>query len=213
MKPGDQTFTIGIGGATGAGKSSLATQLMKQLDLPIYHLCTDRYLRDFTNLPKTTTGLPEMDQPESFHLNELAGHIRQLQRGEVTYLPIYDHHTHQRSPMSEGVNAPKVLIVEGIMALVDSALRDLYHLKIAVETDARIRMIRRVQTDVNERELFLDQIKRRLVESVIPAEEAWVLPANQFADIRVTGSQSFAPIIEELRDHLTAFFGQATVPE
>ncbi|MCF7800984.1 MAG: hypothetical protein K9N34_03085 [Candidatus Marinimicrobia bacterium] len=205
-----QAFTIGIGGGTGAGKSSLAAQLLKQLHFSAYHLCTDRYLRNMDDLPKTATGLPEMDCPESFHLDELRQHIQQLQRGETTYLPIYDHHTHQRSPMSEGVDAPQVLIVEGIMALVDASLRGLFNLKIAVDTDARVRMIRRFETDLNDRELTTIQIKRRLVESVIRAEEQLILPANHFADMTVDGHQNFQSIINQLQDHLTAFFSTGT---
>lgn len=201
-----QAFTIGIGGGTGAGKSSLATQLLKQLHFSAYHLCTDRYLRNMDDLPKTTTGLPEMDRPESFHLNELCQHIQQLKRGETAYLPIYDHHAHQRSPMAEGVDAPDVLIVEGIIALVDASLRSLFDLTLAVDTDARVRMIRRFEIDLNDRELTTIQIKRRLVESVIPAEKQLILPANHFADIAVDGHQSFQPIINQLQNHLAAYF-------
>lgn len=207
-----QVFTIGIGGPTGAGKSALATQLVKQLTLSAYHLCTDRYLRDLKDLPKTATGLPEMDRPESFHLDELRQHILQLQEGRTSYLPIYDHHTHQRSPMAEGVDAPKILIVEGIMALVAASLRGLYHLKIAVETDARVRMVRRFEIDLNDRELTMDRIRRRLVESVIPAEEQLVLPASRFADITVSGDSPYEPVIRQIHQHLTAFFGAETTP-
>lgn len=201
-----QVFTIGIGGGTGAGKSTLAAQLSKRLNLTVYHLCTDRYLRDLDDLPKTATGLPEMDHPGSFHLDELCQHLEQLQRGETAYLPIYDRQTHQRSPMAEGVDAPRVLIVEGIMALVDASLRRLYQLKLAVETDPRIRMVRRFETDLNDRGLTFHHIKQRLVESVIPNEEHVILPANDFSDIKVDGSQNFQPVIQHLYHHLAAIF-------
>jgi len=200
-------FIIGIGGGTGAGKSFLADQLQKELSLSVYHLCTDRYLRDLAELPQNANGLAEMDTPAAYHLDELMEHIDALSAGEPTYLPIYDRQAHQRSPISEGVQPPQVLIVEGIIALVSEKLRTRFNLKIAVETDARIRMIRRMETDLSERRLKLETIKKRLLGSVIPADETHILPANDFADIRVDGNGDIQVITNQLKTHLAAQFG------
>lgn len=206
-------FTIGIGGGTGAGKSFLADQLQKQLNLPTYHLCTDRYLRDWDDLPQTATGLKEMDLPTSFFIDELIEHIDALRNGEPTYLPIYDWQTHQRSPMAEGVEPPVVLIVDGIIALVDEKLRSRFDLKLAVETDSRVRMVRRIETDLNERHLNMEAIKTRLLSSVIPADLAIILPANDFADIKIDGQADFQNIIAHIKGHLAARFSGKTHQE
>lgn len=200
-------FTIGIGGGTGAGKSFLADQLQKQLGLSAYHLCTDRYLRDLETLPQNANGLAELDSPASYHISELIEHIDSLRAGEITYLPIYDRHVHQRSPISEGVQPPQVLIVEGIIALVSEKLRSRFDLKIAVDTDARIRMVRRMETDLCERQLKLEMIKKRLLGCVIPADQNIILPANDFADIRIDGAGDFQALTDQLKTHLAARFG------
>ena len=209
--PNSKIFTIGIGGGTGAGKSTLADQISKALSLTTYHLCTDRYLRDWNDLPQSAAGLPEMDSPASYFLDELIRHIDELKDGETTYLPIYDWQVHQRSPMAEGVDAPQVLIVEGIIALIDESLRKRYDLKLAVDADPRLRMVRRIESDLSERNLKMDQIKERLLGSVIPADRDIILRANIFADISIDGSQGYEQIIDQIRPHLEARFERSVV--
>ena len=200
-------FTIGIGGGSGAGKSTLAEQLVKALGHSAYHLCTDRYLLDWHDLPQVSDGSRNMETPTAYAVDELIRQIKDIQQGEPTYLPIYDWQQHQRSPMSEGVAEIQVLIVEGIIALTDTTLRACFDLKLAVETDARIRMVRRIEHDLTVRQLEIDQIKTRLLGTVIPQDRDLILPANQYADLRVDGTRDFTPVITQINNHLAAYFG------
>jgi len=179
-------FIIGIGGGTGAGKSTLARRLASvYADLGTVILDQDSYYRDQSHLTFEQRILTNYDQPSALDEDLLRRQVRQLAAGEPIRKPRYCFVTHTRLPETDNVQPASIVILEGLMALCDEHLRALMGLKIFVDADADVRLMRRLVRDVHERGRTLDSTVVQYRDSIRPMHRQHVEPTRAFADLVV----------------------------
>mgnify|MGYP001047750963 CR=1 FL=1 len=175
---------IGIAGGTGSGKTTLAKGLCDQLGtnsaVLIPHDCYYRHLPD---IPFKERSHLNYDHPDAFETDLLVTHLRQLRAGQPIELPSYDFTTYLRTAQTTNIQPKQVVIVEGILVLAEASLRDLFDIKVYVDTDADVRVLRRMLRDIAERGRTLDSVCRQYLETVKPMHDAFVEPSKRYADI------------------------------
>jgi len=180
----DKPLLIGICGGTGSGKTTVAKSIFKSFpEKNIAIIEQDSYYKDQGHLTMEQRVLTNYDHPLSFDTELLLIHLKALLAGEAIQKPIYDFSIHTRSNLSIEVQPRDIIILEGIMILEDERLRDLMDLKIFVDTDADIRIIRRIKRDMEERKRTLDSVIKQYIQTVKPAHEQFIEPYKKFADL------------------------------
>lgn len=175
---------IGICGGTGSGKSTVAREIYQSLsETEIAIIQQDAYYEDQTHLAIDERCKTDYDHPFAFDTDLLIEHIRQLTEGHTIQRPIYDFSIHNRSDETITITPRNIIILEGIMILEDQRLRDLMDIKIFVDTDADLRIIRRIVRDINERGRTLDSVIDQYIATVKPAHEQFIEPYKKYADI------------------------------
>ena len=153
------TMVVGIGGGTGSGKTTLADLIRKRMGMgSIAFLAHDAYYRDQKHLTPEERAKVNYDHPDSLETDLMVRHIQQLLRGQAIEMPVYDFSTHSRKTETVHVSPKPVILVEGILIFVEKELRDLFDMKIFVDTDADIRLIRRLLRDIQERGRTLQSV-------------------------------------------------------
>ena len=151
------------------------------------------------------------DHPDAFDTQLLYEHIRALKDGRAVQMPVYDYTVHNRSDETVGVNPAPVIVLEGIMIFAERRLCDLMDIKVFVDTDADVRILRRIIRDVNQRGRSLDSVIDQYLTTVKPMHEQFVEPSKRRADIiiPVGGENNVAldMLIERVRKHLSAMSG------
>ncbi len=177
-------IVIGVSGGTGSGKSTVAQAIFKSLpDENILILEQDAYYRDQSNLSFEERVKTNYDHPLAFDTDLLIEHIKLLCNHEPIQKPIYNFSKHNRESESILVQPREIIILEGIMILEDERLRDLMDIKIFVDTDADVRIIRRITRDINERGRTLESVIDQYLTTVKPAHEQFIEPMKKYADI------------------------------
>jgi len=177
-------LTIGIGGGSGSGKSTVVAQLTQAVGLHnVAFLPHDEYYREYPGLSVEELSARNWDDPNVLETELLITHLRSLIDGQAIERPHYDFATYARKPEKIRVEPRPVIIVEGIMILVEPALRDLLDIKVYVDTDADIRFIRRLKRDVEERGRVVNSIVEQYKRTVRPMHLAFVEPSKRYADI------------------------------
>lgn len=192
MKP----LIIGIAGGTGSGKTTVARKIANALpDASVAFLDMDGYYRDFAHLPMGERRKINWDHPETFDLELFASHLERLARGEPVEKPVYDFSTHVRSPRTERITSADVVVVDGILLFVDERVRALFDVKVFVDADPDIRLVRRIQRDMSERDRPLEEILQQYLTTVRPMHQQFVEPGKRYADIIVPrGGQNVVAI-------------------
>lgn len=177
---------IGIAGGSGSGKTTFAKKLINKVETPItlFHM-DSYYLPDQPERHFTKSGKPNFDHPEAFDWELLRTHLTQLKRGEDIECPVYDFKTSARTGEKEVIKASGVVIFEGIFALFDSEIRDMFDIQVFLHVDSDIRFTRRLNRDVQERGRSLDSIIDQYYETVRPMHQKFLEPQKQFADFIV----------------------------
>jgi uridine kinase len=207
---GDGTrLVVGIAGGSGSGKTTIARSIVRALPAGSAVLLEhDGYYRDNSDLPLEERAKVNYDHPESLETDLLIEHIRSLRQGLAVEKPIYDYVTHSRSKESVHVDPVPVVIVEGILIFTRRDLCDAFDIKIFVDTDADMRVLRRLQRDIEERGRSLDSIIRQYYATVRPMHLEFVEPSKRWADVIIPegGHNAIALdlIIEKLRRFLEA---------
>ncbi len=200
------TMVIGIAGGTGSGKTTLTEKLKDRFGDNVSVLYHDNYYKSHSDLPYEERCKLNYDHPEAFDTDLFVRDLEALRRGEVIYGPTYDYTIHDRSERKVEVKPTRVVIVEGILIFENKALRDLMDIKIFVDTDADVRILRRLVRDVNERGRTLDSVVSQYLNTVKPMHEAFVEPSKKYADVIVPmgGHNAVAldMIIERIRRHV-----------
>lgn len=186
----ERIYLIGIAGGTGSGKSTFTNRLKESLGDDITVIYHDNYYRCQDELTFEERKLTNYDHPESFETELLVEHIQQLKGGKSIECPVYDYTQHNRSDKTVTIFPSKVIIIEGILALYDERLRDLYDMKIFVEADADERILRRVIRDTKERGRDLDGIVKQYLTTVKPMHYMYVEPTKSMADLVINSGMN-----------------------
>ena len=182
MKP----FIVGVAGGSGSGKSTVARNLAQALHAEsVAFIDMDAYYRNFEHLPIAERRKINWDHPESFDWELLVGQLSRLASGEAIEKPVYDFVSHARSTQTVIVPATRVVVIDGILLFSDPRVRDLCDVKVFVDADADIRLIRRIRRDMNKRGRPLDEILDQYVNTVHPMHLQFVEPTKRYADIIV----------------------------
>ncbi|REJ81871.1 MAG: uridine kinase [Acidobacteria bacterium] len=178
--------TIGVAGGSGSGKTSVAQALLERVGRDrIAFLVQDAYYRDVEwRSPEQLAG-HNFDHPDSVEIELLVEHLRQLRSGGEIEVPVYDFVRHRRSARTRKVEARPVVLVEGILLFVDSDLRRELDFKIYVDTDADVRLMRRLRRDVAERGRSVEDVLRQYDRTVRPMHLEFIEPSKRYADIIV----------------------------
>ncbi len=174
---------IGIAGGSGSGKSTITRILSEKFGNEVTVIKHDDYYKAHHSLTYDERARLNYDCPEAFDTYLLVEHLRSLRLGREVEAPVYDYTIHDRSDETQIILPTRVIIIDGILVLADKELRDMMDIKIFVDTDADIRILRRIKRDVNKRQRTLESVISQYVETVKPMHEAFVEPSKKFADI------------------------------
>lgn len=201
------TIIIGIAGGTGSGKTTLTEKLKKEFGEDVSVLYHDNYYRSHSEMPYEERTKLNYDHPDAFETELMIRDIEALRRGEAVHCPVYDYTIHDRSGDTVEVRPTKVIIVEGILIFENRALRELMDIKIFVDTDADVRILRRIMRDVKKRGRSLDSVVSQYLTTVKPMHEQFVEPSKRYADIVVLeGGHNLVAldmIIQRIRGHVS----------
>ena len=201
------TMIIGIAGGTGSGKTTLTRKLMETFGDDVSVVYHDNYYKRHVGMTYEERAALNYDHPDSFDTDLMVADLKKLAAGEVIHCPVYDYAIHNRSDRTVEVRPTRVVIVEGILIFENKALRDLMDIKIFVDTDADVRILRRILRDVKERDRSLDSVISQYLTTVKPMHEQFVQPSRQYADIVVLdGGYNLVAldmITERIRSHIT----------
>jgi len=177
-------LVIGIAGGSGSGKTTVAQAILHRVGPErISFLQHDAYYKDLSGLPPAQRAEVNFDHPNSLENDLLVQHIQQLKRGNTVEVPIYDFSIHARTKQTFSVQSRSVVLVEGILIFAEAALRELFDIKIFVDTDADIRFIRRLQRDITERGRTVDSVIKQYLTTVRPMHLEFVEPSKRYADV------------------------------
>ncbi len=202
------TMIIGIAGGTGSGKTTLTERLKAEFQGDVSVLYHDNYYKSHSDMTYEERAKLNYDHPDAFETERMIADLQALRRGETVLCPVYDYTIHDRSPETLEVRPTKVILVEGILIFENKALRDLMDIKIFVDTDADVRILRRIMRDVKKRGRSLDSVVQQYLTTVKPMHEQFVEPSKRYADIVVPeGGRNLVAldmIIQRIRSHVSA---------
>lgn len=181
----NDVLVIGIAGGTGSGKTTLMKRLIEKFEDEVTVLSHDNYYKRHDDLSYEQRCLLNYDEPAAFDTSLMVYHLEELRRGHPIACPVYDFTVHNRSDQTIHVVPKKVIIVEGILIFENEALRNLMDIRIYVDTDADVRLCRRIKRDVNKRGRTLESVLTQYQETVKPMHEQYVEPSKKYADIVV----------------------------
>jgi uridine kinase len=177
---------LGIAGGSGSGKSTIARSILAALPKGTGVLLEqDHYYKRQGHLPFEERERKNYDHPDALELDLLARHLDALRNGETIERPTYDFAQHDRAATGLTITPTQIVVVEGILVLADEELRKRFDVKLFVDTDADIRLMRRIRRDLEQRGRTFAQIRKQYKESVRPMHLAFVEPSKRFADIIV----------------------------
>lgn len=177
-------LVIGVAGGSGSGKTTVAEMVLKRVGKQrIAFLQHDSYYRELIGLPPAQRALVNFDHPNSLESEMLRDHILQLKAWQSVEVPVYDFTTHSRTEDTIHVDPRRVILVEGILIFADASLRELFDVKIFVDTDSDIRFIRRLDRDITERGRTTENVVKQYMSTVRPMHLEFVEPSKRYADV------------------------------
>lgn len=203
------TILIGIAGGTGSGKTTLADKLVDSFgSQEVTVIRQDNYYKRHDDMDYEQRAKLNYDHPDAFDSDLFYEHIVALKQGKSVEIPVYDYTIHNRSEETILINPTPVIVLEGIMLFVEKVLCDLMDIKVFVDTDADVRILRRIVRDVKERGRSLESVIGQYLTTVKPMHEQFVEPSKRRADIIVPegGENQVAleMLIERVNKHLKA---------
>ena len=202
----ENILVIGIAGGSGSGKTTLMNNIVSRFSEDITVLSHDSYYKRHDDMTYEERCQLNYDEPAALETELMVKHLDLLRQGQAIDCPEYDFTVHNRSDKVKHIEPSRIIIVEGILIFEDEALRDLMDIRIFVDTDADIRLCRRVKRDVNKRGRSLESVLQQYQQTVKPMYEKYVEPSKKYAHILVpeggknTIAQEF--IISLLEKHL-----------
>ena len=181
----ENILVIGIAGGTGSGKTTLMKNLINRFEDVVTVISHDNYYKRHDDIPYEERCKLNYDEPSAFDTSLMVYHLDQLRHGYAIECPVYDFTVHNRSAETIHIVPKKVIIVEGILIFENEELRNLMDIRIFVDTDADIRLCRRIKRDVNKRGRTLESVLEQYQQTVKPMHEQYVEPSKKYAHIVV----------------------------
>ena len=202
------TILIGIAGGTGSGKTTLTRHLKEHFGQEVTVISHDNYYKRQDGKTYEERAKVNYDHPSAFDTDLLIEHLRQLKAGHSIQCPVYSYSDHNRTDRTVEIFPTKVIIVEGILIFQNPTLRDMFDIKIFVETDADVHILRRALRDVEERGRTLQSVVTQYLTTVKPMHEQYVEPSRKYADIVVLeGGHNLVAlemIMQRIQNHIDA---------
>lgn len=181
-------IVFGVAGGTASGKTTVARSILDQVGAHrVAYLPHDAYYRDLSHLPLEKRAQQNYDHPDALESDLLARHIRELCAGRAIQLPVYSFADYTRKPETVTVEPAPVVLVDGILIFAEPELRDLMDIKIFVDVEADIRLIRRIERDTRERGRTLSTTIFQYLDTVRPMDLEFVQPSRRYADVILPG--------------------------
>jgi uridine kinase len=180
-----ETLLLGIAGGTGSGKTTLAQRIAGALPGGVVIIEHDWYYRDRSQVPPAERSGLNYDEPAALENDLLAAHLATLKSGRAIECPQYDFSTHTRAARTERIEPARIVVVEGILLFATPVLRDAFDLRIFVDTDDDIRLMRRIRRDIVERGRDIDAIEAQYRATVRPMHLLHVAPSKRFSHLIV----------------------------
>lgn len=176
---------IGIAGGTGSGKTTVARSVIDRLGTEkVTFISQDNYYKDHSHLSFSERESINYDHPFAFDNELLIEHLKMLRENKTTFAPVYDFTVHARSATETVELKPnKIVIIEGLHVLSDENLREMLDIKVFVDTDPDVRILRRVLRDIEERGRSIQSIHHQYLSTVKPMHEAFIEPSKKYADL------------------------------
>ena len=204
----EDILVIGVAGGTGSGKTTLVKKLVEYFGDEVSVVSHDNYYKRHDEMTYEERCLINYDEPAAFENELMVAQLDALRRGESVECPVYDYTVHNRSDETVVISARRVILVEGILIFADEALRERMDIRIFVDTDADIRLCRRIKRDVNKRARSLESVLTQYQTTVKPMHEKYVEPSKKFANLVVPeGGKNVVAldmIVERIKRHLSA---------
>ena len=201
-----EILVIGIAGGSGSGKTTLMKNLVEKFGDHVTVVSHDNYYKRHDELTYEQRCLINYDEPAAFETDLMAKHLDLLKQGQAIECPVYDYTIHNRSDEVVQIAPRPVIIVEGILIFADEALRELMDIRIFVDTDADVRLCRRIKRDVNKRGRTLESVLTQYQDTVKPMHEKFVEPSKKYANLIVPeGGKNYVAldmIIDRIQRHL-----------
>ena len=202
----DDIMVVGIAGGTGSGKTTITKKLMQRFGGDVSVIYHDNYYKAHHNMSYEERSKLNYDHPDSFDTDLLIQAVKDLKAGRSVTCPVYDYTIHDRSDKVIVVKPAKVIIVEGILIFQSRELCQQMDIKIYVDTDADVRILRRIVRDVRDRGRSLDSVVNQYLSTVKPMHEQFVEPSKRNADIIIPegghNQVALEMVIERVRAHL-----------
>lgn len=195
-------LVIGIAGGSGSGKTTLTNQIAAQFLEQVTVIKHDNYYKSHDDMDYDERSRLNYAHPNAFDTELMIEHLKALKKGESIECPIYDYTIHNRSKDTITIVPNKVIIVEGILIFENKDLCDLMDIRIFVDTDADLRIIRRIQRDVMERARSLESVINQYIETVKPMHEQYVEPSKKNANVIVPEGGYNQAAMEMIRNHI-----------
>lgn len=179
-----QPIILGVAGGSGSGKTTIVREIVQALGpdrISVIH--HDSYYCDRSSVPAEERESLNYDHPDALETRLLVRHLEELRAGRAVEVPVYDFSTHTRTERVEHVHPRPIVIVEGILILAERALRELMDIRVFVRTDADLRVIRRIERDLAERERSLESVVEQYVKTVRPMHLEFVEPSERWAHV------------------------------
>ncbi len=202
-------IVIGIAGGTGSGKTTITRTIMEHFGNDVTVLYHDNYYKSHHELSMEERSHLNYDHPDAFDTDLIVRDLEALRKGESIECPVYDYTIHDRSNQTLTIRPAKVIIVEGILIFHEKRLRELMDIRLFVDADADVRILRRIQRDVKERGRSLDSVINQYLTTVKPMHEAFVEPSKRYADIIIPeGGQNRVAldmVVNRVQAHLLSY--------
>ncbi len=200
-------YVVAVAGGTGSGKSTLSERICEALQGEVALIRHDNYYRDQKHLPFSERVSNNYDHPLAFETDLLIQHLDHLKQGAAIYMPEYDFTQHVRRPTEVRVEPKRIIVVEGILILEHAELRRRFDLKLFVDTDSDIRILRRLMRDINERGRSVESVVEQYLGTVKPMHEQFIEPSKRYADIIVPEGGRNQVAIDMIVSRLRAAIG------
>lgn len=205
-----ETMTIGIAGGTGSGKTTITRKILSQFSGDVSVIYHDNYYKAHDDMPYSERSKLNYDHPNAFDTELLLEHIRVLKSGNSVECPVYDYSIHNRSDKTITISPARVLVVEGILIFADKPLCREMDIRIFVDTDADVRILRRITRDVRDRGRSLDSVISQYLTTVKPMHEQFVEPSKRNADVIIPEGGHNTVAMDMVMERIRGYLGRSS---